>query len=118
MKSGVILISMLGMLIYLLWIPAFAGGVSEKQTVKWLNRKADRTVFVSGTKGAWGNPDVCDNDNLIVLSVNSSNSDWYKETYAMLLGAHLTKRNITARLSGCKLIGTTTYPIIKDLKVF
>jgi len=116
-KLGAISTIVIGMLICLVWVPAYAGGWSQSQTTKYLSKKTDRTVIVSGTEGAWGNPDLCDNDSTIVLLVKPSNTEWYKETYALLLGAHLTGRKITARLSGCKLIGSSTFPVITTLKV-
>ncbi len=105
-----------GVLVTTICTSAFAGGWSGKQVIKNLNYQKDKVVIVKGLYGPWENPNACDNDQKVVLDPDVS-LDAYDQAFALLLGAHLTGREINFFLSGCTLIGNKTVPVIKTVTV-
>jgi len=111
-----IVILVTGVLITMVHTPAFAGGWSGQQVIKNLNFSRDKLVLVVGLYGPWNNPNSCDTNAKVVLDPGAS-LDSYDEAFAMLLGAHLTGREIAFFLSGCMMVGSQTVPVIKTVAV-
>jgi hypothetical protein len=97
-----------------------AGAWSGRTLIDRLTVRVDQTVIVVNESGTWKNLDLCDNDTRIVLLPPGAPGAAvaYKEVYASLLGAHLTKREINAFLDGCTLIGSQTFPVIAQVAVY
>jgi hypothetical protein len=106
-----------GVLVTMMWTSAFAGGWSAKQVISNLKYSQDKTVVVFGLYGSWNNPNACDSDAAVVLDQEAM-LDSYDELFAMLLGAHLTGREIKFFLSGCKMLGRNTIPVIKKVNIY
>ena len=99
---------------------ALAGAWSGRVTIDKLTVRVDRAIFIANTSGTWKNLDLCDNDTKVVLLPPGAQGAVlaYKEIYASLLGAHLTRREIGAFLSGCALVGNQTFPIVVRVVIY
>ena len=104
-------------LIAMMSASALAGGWSGTQVIRNLNYTNNKTVVVVGLYGPWNNPTACESDKAVLLDPNVSQES-YDQVFAMLLGAHLTGREINFFLSGCKLLGSQTVPVIKNVNIF
>ena len=118
-KIRKLLAIMVGVLCSLTAMLALAGEWSGRSTIRKLTVRDDQTVLVSSESGAWKNPDLCDNASRIVLLAPGAEGAAiaYKEVYATLLGAHLTRREINAFVDGCTSIGSKTYPVLTRVAV-
>jgi hypothetical protein len=97
---------------------AFGGGWSGRQVTDRLTHRNNRIVEVLGLYGSWANPDSCDRDTMLVLHPDQMvDASSYSETLTLLLGAHLTGREVNLYLSGCAAIGNKTYPVITRVAV-
>ena len=94
-----------------------SGGLTVVQKMEYVTYKADRTIVVKGA-GRWGNPDVCDKDDRIILIPSLVSPDTYKELYAAILAAKLGKADVQFKVDGCQIMGGQTYPHIFRMAIF
>jgi hypothetical protein len=113
-----ILLTLAGLLASMICMSAYGGGWSGRQVTKHLTHLSDSSVSVVGLYGPWNNPDFCDVDKKVVLHPDAVSSASFDESYALLVGAHLTGREIDLYLSGCTMIGSATVPIITAIKIY
>ena len=116
LKTRVLIIS--GVLLTTMCMSAFGNGWNGQQITMSVMHGKERTVITRGLYGPGKNPDQCDVDTLAILHPDIVGPASYKETYALLLGAHLTGREINIYSSGCVTLGTTTYPSIAYINVY
>ncbi len=119
-KIRKLLAVMVGILCSLTAMVALAGAWSGRTLIGRITVRVDQTVIIFRESGTWKNPDFCDKDTKIILLPPGAEGAAlaYKEVYASLLGAHLTKREINAFLNGCTLIGSQTFPILAQVAVY
>ncbi len=119
-KIRKLLTVIVGVLCSLTAMFALAGGNSGRTLIGTINILANQTVFITPESGAWINPDLCDNSKKIVLLPPGAQGATlaYKDMYALLLGAHLTKRDINVFLGGCTLIGNQTFPVVTRVLIY
>ncbi len=119
-KIRKLLALMVGVLFSLTAMFALAAGWSSNKSIGRIIVFDNQTISVYPASGTWGNPDLCDSGARIVLLGPGAEGAAiaYKEIYATILGAHLTKRNIRAFLNGCHMIGSKTYPLLERVIVF
>ena len=97
---------------------AFGGGWSGLQVTDSVTHRNNRIVEVLGLYGPWANPDSCDRDTMVVLHPDKMvDAASYNETLTLLLGAHLTGREVNLYLSGCTAVGSKTYPVLTRVAV-
>jgi hypothetical protein len=67
---------------------------------------------------AWINPGVCDRDASVVLAASELYSKAvYKEMFAMIMSAHVARREVNIKVNGCLAIGGVSYPVVKQVTV-
>ena len=99
---------------------ALAGGSSGRVIIDRLTVRDDRAIVLINESGTWRNPDLCDNNKRVILLPPGAAGSvlGYKEFYAALLGAHLTRRQISVFVNGCTLVGGKTFPIVVKVTVY
>jgi hypothetical protein len=98
---------------------AFGAGNSGKRAIKSLVHPNAERVQIVAKSNAWGNPDACDGSNQIVLSAKDLKSPGvYREMLAMILSAHVSDRQIAAKVNGCVTVNGKTYPKMTQVTVF
>jgi hypothetical protein len=98
---------------------ALAAGNSGKRTIKNLVHANTERVQVVAKGSAWKNPDACDGSDQLVLAADQvASSGVYREMLAMILSAHVSERQISAKVNGCVTINGKTYPKITQLTLF
>lgn len=98
-----------------------AAGSSGRQTIDRITQRPDTRFLVWGVAGDWQNPDSCDDSSRVVLvppDPGAPSEDEFKQRYAMTLGAHLTGRRVAFRVSGCEMVGATSYPRVVGITVY
>jgi len=118
-RRTTILTLITGLVVGLISISAIGGGPSGEQIMDRFTLKDNLDLLVYGIEGDWKNPDACDSTEYAVLLPDESpeGAEKYNEQYAAILGAHLTRRSVNFRFSGCQSIKDETYPIISQVTV-
>lgn len=96
-----------------------AAGSSGQRYINNLKHPNAEKVYVVSDGDDWGNPDACDRSNQLVLSKGKlKNEQIYRELLAMVLSAHLSDRQVAARVDGCVLVSGKSYPAIVQLTLY
>jgi hypothetical protein len=98
---------------------AYAAGNSGKRAIKNLVHANTERVQVVADSSDWKNPDACDRSDQIVLASNQLKSAGvYREMLAMILSAHVSDRQIAAKINGCVTINGKTFPKITQVTLY
>lgn len=98
---------------------AWAAGNSGKRNIKQLVHANTERVQVFADSSDWDNPDACDRSNQIVLASSQlKNAGVYREMLAMILSAHVSDRQIAAKVNGCLTINGKTFPKITQVTLY
>ena len=97
---------------------ALAAGNAGTRVIKKATHTNAQQLIVSGDS-PWKNPDACDRSDQIVLASNQLKSAGvYREMLAMILSAHVSDRQIAAKVNGCVTINGKTYPKITQVTLY
>lgn len=95
-----------------------AGNSGKRNIEKVIHPNAARVHVVAADSG-WANPDACDrSDQLVLKKRDLSDERVYREMLAMILSAHLSDRQIAAKVRGCAAVNGLTYPLIVQLTLY
>lgn len=97
----------------------YAAGNSGKRAIKHLVHANAERVQVVADSSDWNNPDACDrSDQIVLASIQLKNAGVYREMLAMILSAHVSDRQIAAKVNGCIAINGKTYPKIAQVTLY
>jgi hypothetical protein len=98
---------------------AYAAGNSGKRNIEKLIHPNAARVHVVAADSGWANPDACDRSDQIVLKKRDlADEGVYREMLALILSAHVSDRQIAAKVRGCTAVNGQTYPLIVQLTLF
>ena len=87
------------------------------RTITKVSHLNSQKVLIRGDE-PWNNPGVCERDTSVVLAANQLSSEAvYKELFAMIMSAHIARREVNIQVNGCMTIRGVTFPVVKEVTV-
>lgn len=87
------------------------------RTISKVSHLNSQRVLIRGDE-AWTNPGVCDRDADVVLAASELSSEAvYRELFAMIMSAHVARREVNIQVKGCLAIRDVSYPVVKEVTV-